>query len=280
VGNSPETLAPAADYEHAWNAINELIRSGHSWSGHERNVIYANNQDGSFSDISGISGLDFPDDSRAFAFADLDNDGRLEIILKNRNAPQLRLLRNALQRIGNSLVFHLRGTKSNRDAIGAAITVEGAGRRQTKYLQAGSGFLSQHTKEVFFGLGEANSVLSVSVRWPNGTVQNFQNVPPNHRVEIVEGSPGFRGQPFSSAAPTFVRPAVSHIRGNVATATAARARVLSPGHCREKVGFALDTRKQINRFLVERFGPISRTITVPSCSRNLFERYSGSCVEC
>ena len=74
--------------------------------------------------------------------------------------------------------------------------------------------------------------------------------------------------------------AVTHLRGNVATATAARARVLSPGHCREKVGFALDTRKQINRFLVERFGPISRTITVPSCSRNLFERYSGSCVEC
>src|SRR5436305_3563791 len=211
VGNSPPTLAPETDYEHAWNAINELIRSGHSWSGYERNVIYANNQDGSFSDISGISGLDFPDDSRAFAFADLDNDGRLEIILKNRNAPQLRLLRNALQRIGNSLVFHLRGTKSNRDAIGAAITVEGAGRGQTKYLQAGSGFLSQHTKEVFFGLGEANSVLSVSVRWPNGTVQNFQNVPPNHRVEIVEGSPGFRGQPFSSAAPTFVRPKPSPV---------------------------------------------------------------------
>lgn len=207
VGNSPQTLAPETDYEHAWNAINELIRSGHSWSGLERNVIYANNQDGSFSDISGISGLDFPDDSRAFAFADFDNDGRLEIILKNRNAPQLRLLRNALPRIGNSVVFHLRGTKSNRDAIGAAITIECAGRRQTKYLQAGSGFLSQHTKELFFGIGDENSGLNASIRWPNGTVQGFQNVPPNHRVEIVEGSRDFHARPFLSTAPAYFRSA-------------------------------------------------------------------------
>jgi Flp pilus assembly protein TadD/peroxiredoxin len=207
VGNSPQTLAPKTDYEHAWNAINELIRSGHSWSGRERNVIYANNQDGSFADISGISGLDFPDDSRAFAFVDLDNDGRLEIILKNRDAPQLRVLRNALPRIGNSVVLNLSGTKSNRDAIGAAVTIECAGRRQTKYLQAGSGFLSQHTKELFFGIGDAHSGLNVSIRWPNGTVQNFQNVPANHRVEIIEGSPDFHAHQFSSAASGLMRPA-------------------------------------------------------------------------
>jgi tetratricopeptide (TPR) repeat protein len=205
VGNSPQSLTPETDYEHAWNAINELIRSGHSWSGYERNVTYCNNQDGSFSDISGVSGLDFPDDSRAFAFADLDNDGRLEIILKNRNAPQLRLLRNVLPQLGNSVVFFLRGTRSNRDAIGAAVTIECAGCLQTKYLQAGSGFLSQHTKEVFFGMGEANSDLNVSVRWPSGIVQNFQNISPNHRVEIVEGSPELRAEPFLSTTPAYVR---------------------------------------------------------------------------
>ena len=75
------------------------------------------------------------------------------MILKNRNAPQLRILHNAMQEIGDSISFRLRGTKSNRDAIGAAVTVETGELRQTKFLQAGTGFLAQHTKELFFGLG-------------------------------------------------------------------------------------------------------------------------------
>ena len=72
--------------------INELIRSDVSWSGYERNVLYLNNHDATFSEVSGAVGLDFPDDSRSFVLADLDHDGRLELILKNRNAPQLRVL--------------------------------------------------------------------------------------------------------------------------------------------------------------------------------------------
>src|SRR5215469_3902321 len=206
VGNSPPHLAPAPNYEQAWNAINELIRSDHSWSGYERNVFYGNNHDGSFSDLSGLSGMDFPDDGRAFALADLDQDGRLEVILKNRTAPQLRILRNALEKIGNSVAFRLRGTKSNRDAIGAAVTIESAGRRQTKYLQAGSGFLSQHTKEVFFGLGDASGPVTVTVRWPNGRVETFPNVPANHRIELSESSPEFRAQLFSPTASAYLQP--------------------------------------------------------------------------
>ena len=101
----------ALNYERGWNAINELIRSDSSWSGRERNVFYANNRDGTFSEISGIAGLDFPDDSRAFVLADLDHDGRLEVILKNRNAPQLRVLHNAMKDIGHSIAFRLRGNE-------------------------------------------------------------------------------------------------------------------------------------------------------------------------
>ena len=73
-----------------WNAINELIRADYTWSGFERNVFYANNRDGTFSDVSGAVGLDFLEDGRAFALADFDHDGRQEVLLKNRNAPQLR----------------------------------------------------------------------------------------------------------------------------------------------------------------------------------------------
>ena len=111
VGESPQNTTPAVNYERGWNAINELIRSDFSWSGHERNILYANNHDGSFSEVSGTAGLDFPDDSRAFALADLDHDGRLEVILKNRNAPQLRVLRNAMTDLGHSVAFRLRGQK-------------------------------------------------------------------------------------------------------------------------------------------------------------------------
>ena len=197
VAKSPPNLTPSAGYERGWNAINELIRSDSSWSGHERNVFYLNNHDGSFSDISAVAGLDFSDDSRAFALADIDHDGRLEVILRNRTAPQLRVLRNVMKNLGSSIAFSLRGQKSNRDAIGAAVTVETAGHRQTKYLQAGSGFLSQHTKELFFGLGNSQDTVRATIRWPSGLTQTFVQLPLNSRVEIHEGSQKFNTKPFA-----------------------------------------------------------------------------------
>jgi Flp pilus assembly protein TadD/peroxiredoxin len=201
VGNSPQNSVSSPRYEHGWNAINELIRSDSSWNGYEPNVLYSNNYDGTFSDVSGISGLDFLDDSRSFALADLDHDGRLEIILKNRNAPQLRILHNSMKDIGNSVSFCLQGTTSNRDAIGAAVTVELPSLRQTKYLQAGSGFLSQHSKELFFGLGQSTEPLRATVRWPNGLSQSFEKLPINHRIALIEGRSEFNSSPFS-ASPT------------------------------------------------------------------------------
>ena len=198
VHNSPAKLSPSAKYEQGWNAINELIRSDWSWSGYERNVFHCNHGDQTFSDISGITGLDFRDDSRAFALADLDQDGRPEVLLKNRNAPQLRLLRNVMSEIGHSLSFRLRGTKSNRDAIGAAISIEAESRKQTKYVQAGSGFLSQHTKEVFFGVGDFSGTLKATIRWPSGTEQVLEGLPANHRIEVTEGSNDLHTTPFAA----------------------------------------------------------------------------------
>jgi len=205
VAKSPQNQTSSLRYEQGWNAINELIRSDNSWSGRERNVFYANNRDGTFSEISGTVGLDFLEDSRAFALADLDQDGRLEVILKNRSAPQLRILRNAMKDIGQSIVFRLRGQKSNRDAIGAAVTVEAQGHRQTKYLQAGSGFLSQHSKELFFGLANVQGTVRASIRWPSGVTQVFEHLPANHRIEIQEGCDKFVAKPFAVSPPSFAR---------------------------------------------------------------------------
>ena len=205
VAKSSEDSTPAPAYERGWQAINELVRSDNTWHGYARNVMFANNRDGTFTEVSGAVGLDFLEDSRAFALADLDHDGRLEVILKNRNAPQLRVLHNAMTEIGDSISFRLRGYKSNRDAIGAAVTVETGKLRQTKYLQAGSGFLSQHSKELFFGVGKPDGTIRATVRWPNGESQQFENLPINHRIEIGEGRSTFEAKPFSKSPANYAR---------------------------------------------------------------------------
>lgn len=201
VAKSSDDATPAPAYERGWNAINELVRSDYTWHGYARNVLFANNHDGTFTEMSGPTGLDMREDSRSFALADIDHDGRLEIILKNRNAPQVRVLRNQLTGIGRSISFRLRGVKSNRDAIGAAVTLEAGSLKQTKYVQAGTGFLAQNSKELFFGVGDANSV-QVSIRWPSGAVQQLDPLRTNQRVEIVEGEPKFVAVAFQSIART------------------------------------------------------------------------------
>jgi hypothetical protein len=80
VAKSPDQAMPSPEYEQGWSAINELIRADGTWSGFERNVFYANNRDGTFSDVSGAVGMDFLEDGRAFALADFDHDGRQEAV--------------------------------------------------------------------------------------------------------------------------------------------------------------------------------------------------------
>ena len=198
VGNSPQQARPSHSYEQGWDAINEFIRSDGTWSGLDRNLFYLNNGDGTFSNISAAAGLDFPEDGRAFALADFDHDGRLEVFLKNRNAPQVRVLRNMMQSLPSSIAFRLRGTKSNRDAIGAVITLRTGLGQQTRNLQAGSGFLSQHSKELFFGLGPAKGPVHASIRWPSGLMQELHDLPPNHRIWVDEGAEPTRMEPFQA----------------------------------------------------------------------------------
>ena len=93
--------------------------------------------------------------------------------------------------------MRLHGVKSNRDAIGAVITLHSDLGKQTKSLQAGSGFLSQHSKELLFGLGQTSGPVQVSVRWPSGLVQEYRNLPINHRIGLEEGKAEFRKEPFT-----------------------------------------------------------------------------------
>ncbi len=217
VARSSDDATPALAYERGWNAINELVRSDYSWHGRARNVLFANNHDGTFSEISGPSGLDFLEDSRSFALADLDHDGRLEVVLKNRNAPQLRVVHNAMEQVGKSICFRLRGRNSNRDAIGASVTVEAGELRQTKYLQAGTGFLAQHTKELFFGVGTHEGSIRATVRWPNGSSQVFENLAANQRIAIEEGSQAVQAKPFAKTPAPFEKPSLTQTGDSLPT---------------------------------------------------------------
>ncbi len=192
VADSPNSAKPSEEYQQGWNTINELIRADHTWSGYERNVFFANNRDGTFSDVSGAVDLDFIEDGRSFALADFDHDGRLEVFLKNRSAPQLRVMKNIAEDLPPSISFQLRGVKSNPDAIGAVVTIG----RQSRSLQAGSGFLAQQSKDVFFGLGETKGPISATIRWPSGLVQELHNLPINHRIRVEEGAESSHNKPF------------------------------------------------------------------------------------
>jgi tetratricopeptide (TPR) repeat protein len=214
VANSPQTSHPSHVYEQGWNAINELIRADSTWSGFERNVLYLNNGDGTFSDVSGAAGLDFIEDARTFALGDLDGDGRVEAVLKNRSEPQLRLLKNTMSDVGAGVAIRLRGTKSNRDAVGAAVTVaSGNGLKQTRFVQAGTGYLAQHSKELFFGLGKARGTVKVSVRWPSGARQDLGELPVGHRVWVEEEHGVTKTEVFRKAPlPTDFTKSAEHAR--------------------------------------------------------------------
>jgi tetratricopeptide (TPR) repeat protein len=190
VAKSPLTSSPSQPYENGWNALNQFVREDYSWSGHEPNVLHVRRKGRCF-DFSGISGLDFAEDGRAFAVGDFDGDGRPDVLLKSRLGPQLRVLQNNCAGANHSVAFRLTGTKSNRDAVGAKVEVDG----QTKWLEAGSGFLSQHSKTLLFGLGEQNSIKHVRITWPSGAVQEFSDLTCGCVYAVREGmalSPGKR----------------------------------------------------------------------------------------
>ena len=143
VAKSPVTESPAPEYENGWNAINQLIRQEYSWCGHEPNVLFVRRRAARYYDFSGVSGLDFADDCRAFAATDFDGDGNLDIVLKSRLGPQVRVLRNNWGWAVVRLRCDCRDEIEPR-RIGARVEVDG----RVKWLNAGSGFLSQHTKRM------------------------------------------------------------------------------------------------------------------------------------
>lgn len=175
-------------------AVNSLLNEGRSWSGNERNCCFLNVGRDRLADISAISGLNHLDDSRAVAAVDWDHDGDLDLWMSNRNAPRVRFLKNNRADGNRWIAMKLEGHTSNRDAIGARVTLELKGepaKKLVRTLYAGDAFVSQSSKWLHFGLGETGAVRSMQVRWPGGEVEVFGTLASNRRYRVVQGS----GQP-------------------------------------------------------------------------------------
>jgi len=163
--------------------------SGHPLVGDhylQKSLLFRNLGNGHFRDITEQAGEGFatPRPARGLAIGDLDGDGRPEIVIVNMNQTPS-LLKN-LSPQGNWLRVTLAGTRSNRSALGARVTIRYGGAAQMNELVGGGSYLSQNEAALYFGLGSATSLDSIEVRWPNGGVQKLSKTEGNRTVHIIE----------------------------------------------------------------------------------------------
>lgn len=184
---------PQADaYATAWKALNKLMRRGWSWSGNERHCAYWQDGSGRFQDVSRLTGLDLPDDGRAAAVVDWDEDGDQDLLVTCRTGPRVRYLAREGQPQNGFVSLVLQGTRSNPDAVGARVELSLAdGTRLVRAVRAGSGYLAQSSGVVHFGLGPRRperAPLVAVVRWPGGASETFEGLTPQVRLLLREGS--------------------------------------------------------------------------------------------
>jgi enediyne biosynthesis protein E4 len=175
----------------------------------EPRILYHNNGNGTFTDISANAGpgVTKASSSRGLAIGDLWNDGKLSAVVSNMNAPPS-LLVNEVRSPNNWVAFRLTGsypqatapvaaenpaaarqpTRSTRDAIGARIKVKVGGRTLVDEVRSGSSFISNNDMRVHFGLGAATKIDSVEVRWPSGLSETFSKISVDRVNELKEGT--------------------------------------------------------------------------------------------
>ena len=173
----------------------KIAAAGKSLSGYERNRIFLNSGDGGFYEISGLTGgADSDGDGRAVVPCDVTGDGMEDLIVRQAGGGPLLVFENRFPK-AHWLQISLRGEKSNRHGIGARITAETADKKLTRELFPHNTFVSQAPAHVHFGLGDADKVNKLTVRWPSGLVQEFSNVTADRRLIIHEGRQEIESSP-------------------------------------------------------------------------------------
>lgn len=155
----------------------------------EPRIVYHNLANGKFQDVSKSSGpgITTPQSSRGLAIGDLWNDGRLEAVVNNISDKPM-LLVNVAKNPNQWLGVRVVGTQSNRDGIGARVTLHAGGRRWAQEVRSGSSYDSSNDLRLHFGLGTLSKVDELEVRWPNGRTEMFLGSEADRFVTLREGS--------------------------------------------------------------------------------------------
>jgi hypothetical protein len=152
----------------------DVARTGTS-TYRQRNQVFKQMARGQFRQvIDDVSGpLLIEKSNRGAAFGDFDNDGDIDVVISALD-DRPTLLRNDTTG-GHWITMRLEGAASNRSAIGAKVTIDAGGRRQTAEVRSGGSYISQNDTRVHFGLGDTRGVDSVTIRWPTGKVETFKS---------------------------------------------------------------------------------------------------------
>ncbi len=161
--------------------------------------LFRNLGKGKFEEVTNSMGAAFiaPRVGRGAAYADINNDGRLDLLLSTNGGP-VYLFRNEAQSgasANRSLRLRLVGTKSNRDGIGAVVRLTSGGETQTQMLRSGSSYLSSSELILTFGLAQHDKADAIEIRWPSGQVDHLSNVQAAEIITVTEG----KGQTSSRA---------------------------------------------------------------------------------
>jgi enediyne biosynthesis protein E4 len=175
-GGNSSIIADAAD----WPAFD-----GRSLSGYQQKRLWLNDGEGKFVDVAQAVGATDTYDGRSVALADLWNTGALDIVVANQRGPLL-IYKNTVAAGNRWIEFSLEGTKSNRSAIGAQITLYWDGKEQLQQVSGGNGFASQNERRVHFGLGKNAKIEKAVIHWPSGTVQTLDNLTPDRLYTVKE----------------------------------------------------------------------------------------------
>jgi len=149
--------------------------------------LFLNSGGGKFRDVAALAGEGFaqPKVGRGLAYGDFDRDGNLDLLLTTNNGPAY-LYRNENRAGNRSIRFHLIGTKSNRDSIGAIVRIFCEGQSQTRTVKGGSSYLSQSELPVTFGVGKRDKIERVQIEWPSGAKEEFKDLRAGRAYQGIE----------------------------------------------------------------------------------------------